>query len=292
MSANTIVFTKREKTVLLVIKSGFAFLWGITNVITFLQSGRFATLMTGNLVVLGLQTQAWDLEGVALTVVLIIAYILGGASYYALSIVVENERKVLRIVLPTGMIMAVLADVIQYMDQRCIGNCYFHLYNLAPLSFLTGMIASGYCAAHPDGVNTTAMTGHIAVLPKALLEMYLPGEGGATVSGTERSKLKEKALTSVVIISAFFSGTFVGTLAEDHITKKSAKGQFSLLFTLLGGLTVFFCILHSQFCRKFFKYHLKKQKDSILNCELALSCHARGKASVREEEEPAEGDDK
>lgn len=223
-----IVFTRREKTVLLAIKSGFAFMWGFINVVTILQSRRVATMMTGNLILLGRQIQDWDVEEIMLTFVLIIAYILGGAAYDALNFVMKEEKNVLLCSLSAVVILGVLADIVQYVttacpkvqDQSvCEGR---NLYYLSPVSFMTGIVASGYCSAH-------LMTGRMTVAPGALLKIYLTE--GYPASGPERARLLEEALLSVVLVTLFFLGVLTGAMVEGLIVKTYLNGRFSPLFT-------------------------------------------------------------
>lgn len=270
--AHNVVFTRHEVGVLLAIKSGFAFVWGFINAVTISQSGRFATIMTGNLLLLAFQTKAWEGEEIVLTVVLILAYILGGALYDALSIVVKEETKILRYALSTVVFMAILADVLHYVMENCQDNqdetegvCKGrYLYYMAPVSFVTGIVASGYCTAHPDGFIVTLMTNHMRVCPNSLLKMYLPdGDDGLVASGPERTLLVEKACTSAVLISMSFLGVVAGDYAGVIITEQHSQGKFSPVFTVIGIFLVCACVLHSAFYNKFMNKDRTDQDEQM-----------------------------
>ena len=149
-----------DKGVLVAVKSGFAFSFGFINAILYLDTKRFATMMSGNTMLLALQTRNWMSQEMMFSATLIILYVCGGAMYDALSLIVEDDMRLVKFVLiPMIVFCGIFSDVIQFV----LGSVYF----ASPLAFLTGIVTS-YLSNHPDGIVTNLVTGHMKVLPKAI----------------------------------------------------------------------------------------------------------------------------
>lgn len=197
MPRSSEVFTRREKNILVIVKSGFAFSWGFLNAVIFLTS-RFATIMTGNLVSLAAEVRAWRVEEMLLSLTLIMVYIFAGVVYKYMSIRLHQNRVVLYLI-PTVVSLGATADVLQYVLEGCSSPDFCSgnkLYFLTPVSMLTGLVAAGYWTEHCDGVTTTLMTNHMIVFPTTVLSVLLK-------ECHNYDHLKEKSRQSVSIIFSF-----------------------------------------------------------------------------------------
>lgn len=262
--ADNIVFTRREKRILLIIKSLYALTWGFLNAVTFMISSRYATMMTGNLIQLAVEVAAWRVEEMLLTASLIAAYIFGGVAYEALDIVVDDEYRVLAVAMPAVVVMGVVGDVWRYTMQSCAGGekCDGrYLFFLTPISFMTGIVAGGYCNSHQDGVMSILMTGHMRVAPNALLQMYLPGRknGVRAKEAAARIVLRERAVLSMSMITAYFCGVLAGDIVEDLVRERYWRHEFSPVFTPVGLFLAATCMTHSQLCKRFSEHHRRKE---------------------------------
>lgn len=254
-----ITFTKRERRILLVLKSMYALMWGFINGVTFLVASRYATMMTGNLLLLAKEVKEWRVDEMLVTLSFIGAYVVAGAMYDALNILVKNKTLVLGIAMGGVLASGVLADVLSYILKSCspgTDKCDgMHLYFLTPVAFLTGIVANGYCGAHPDGVTSTLMTGHMKTLPNTLVKLYLPKEEDRP-RGPGRVVLVEKARLSCAMIAAFFLGAVLSFFAEDAA---SVKG-FTPVFTVFSALMASLCVCHSKMCEWFFRFHEQQSR--------------------------------
>jgi len=249
---NPVIFTNREKCILLAIKSGYAIAWGFINTVIYLLAERFATIMTGNLLLLAIEAKDWRVDEMLFTLFLILAYICSGAAYDLVSILFLNDQnRVVRILIPVVILLGVLADTLEYLSEgcstkeSCSGN---DLYFLLPISSMTGLVASGYCSAHPDGIITTMVTGHMRIPPNAILKILL-------TEGPDRELLKEKAWTSVVIVTSFFGGAITGAYTRDRILMTYGQRRFSPVFTCFGSVMAALCFLHHNCCKRFWNLH-------------------------------------
>ena len=279
---NPIIFTKAEKTILLALKAAFAFSWGFINAIIYLVSGRFATMMTGNLLLLAMSTKEWAVEDMSVTAVLIIAYILGGAVYDVLSFFFDGKG-ILRYMVPSIIIMGVLTDVMQYsidtcsdMEEditsqcRCEGIC---LYSLTPISIMTGMIATS-CSHHPDGDNTTLMTGHMRIFPHACVNIMLAKKYDLD-SNINRDLLMEKARTSFVLVSSCFVGVLTGAFNEATVVSEITERNFFPVFSIFGCWMATLFFLRHRLCERFFIHH--RSLDAEMNRRTSLAYFTKGK---------------
>lgn len=269
---DSVILTRHEKNFLLAIKAGFAFVWGFINTVTIIQSDTFATMMTGNCILLGMQTTAWEVEKMELTAVLIVTYILGSTTYEALSIVFKEKKNIcLYCLVSAVLIVGVLADVLQHVMQSCsdIDDKTIcegrYLYYLVPVSFMTGMVGSGYWMYNPDKETTHMFTDHVLVAPHALLRIYLV-EGGTE---KEHDDLVFKACTSIVMISMFFLGVIVGDYGEDIVTMQYLKGSFVPIYTAVAISLATGCGLHFTFYERCHTFH---SLDDSCNNPKTLDC--------------------
>jgi uncharacterized membrane protein YoaK (UPF0700 family) len=279
---NPIVFTKAEKTILLALKAAFAFSWGFINAIIYLVSGRFATMMTGNLLLLAMSTKEWAVEDMSVTAVLIIAYILGGAVYDVLFIKF-NDKGILRYLIPSIIIMGVLTDVLQYsidscsdMERDITSQCRFEgksLYSLTPISIMTGMIATS-CTHHADGDNTTLMTGHMRIFPHACVNIML-AKNDDLESNINRDLLKEKARTSFALVSSCFLGVLTGAFSEATVVSVITERNFSPVFSIFGCWMATLCLLRHTLCERFFIHH--RSLNAEINKRMSLAYFTKGK---------------
>ena len=232
------------------VKNGFAFLWGFLNVIIFSISGRFATVMTGNLLVLATEVRSWKVEEMLLTFTLIMSYICAGAVYNYISIRLHQNTVVLYL-MPLVSFLGALADFLQYMTNSCSSAEYcsgMNLYFLTPISILTGLVAAGYCSNHPDGVSTNVMTGHLSVFPATVIKIMF-------TECADSDHLKEQSRRSVSVILSFFVGVIAGDSAREGIESRYAQQRFTLLFTSFGIGMAILCVIHHTYCTKFFDHH-------------------------------------
>eukprot|EP00580_Thalassiosira_gravida_P000334 CAMPEP_0201611516 /NCGR_PEP_ID=MMETSP0492-20130828/20321_1 /ASSEMBLY_ACC=CAM_ASM_000837 /TAXON_ID=420259 /ORGANISM="Thalassiosira gravida, Strain GMp14c1" /LENGTH=340 /DNA_ID=CAMNT_0048077717 /DNA_START=16 /DNA_END=1038 /DNA_ORIENTATION=- len=277
----------QEKSVLCAIKCGFAFSWGFANAIVYLLTSRFSTLMTGNVLVLAIETRHWAGEDLRFTSSLIIMYILGGAVYDALSIKFEHDGgRVLRVfALPTIVLMGVIADVMQFAmgscssisssnsdtgesEEKCSGK---YLYFLAPIGFLTGIVTS-YLSAHPDGIIVNMVTGHMKVLPKSLLVRV--------IEGNKSSSNLIKGFTSAGITTTFFLGCVVGSFLFEFVMTSYSKGYFTPMFTIFSLIMATLCFLHYTFCDQFcFNYEIEQQMMEEMRKNVLMNKNPRGRKS-------------
>mmetsp|Transcript_25967 Transcript_25967/g.30604 ORF Transcript_25967/g.30604 Transcript_25967/m.30604 type:complete len:336 (-) Transcript_25967:46-1053(-) len=244
------VFTRDEKNILLMVKNGFAFSWGFLNVIIFSISGRYATVMTGNLLILATEVRAWKVEEMLLTLTLIMTYICAGAVYNYISIRLHQNTVVLYL-MPLILSLGVLADFLQYMSNSCSSTeqCSgTDLYFLTPVSILTGLVAAGYCFNHKDGVTTNAMTDHLSVFPTTVITILF-------TECADSDHLMEKSRQSVSVILSFFVGVIAGDSARKGISTQYTQQRFTPLFTSFGiGITIL-CFIHHNYCTTFFDHH-------------------------------------
>jgi len=249
------VFTSREKAVLLLVKSAFAFSWGFLNVIIFLISSRYATVMTGNLLILATEVRAWKSEEMLVTFTLIMSYIISGAVYNYISVKLHQNTIVL-FLMPLVSFLGAMADFLQYISEGCSSpdQCSgSHLYFLTPVSILTGLVAAGYCSNHQDGVSTNAMTDHLSVFPNALIKIVF-------TECPDRDHLKQKSLLSVSVILSFFVGVIAGDSAKKGILTQYSENQFTPLFTCFGIFLSLLCYAHHTSCTRFFDHHRMMSK--------------------------------
>jgi hypothetical protein len=99
---------------------------------------------------------------------------------------------------------------------------------------MTGLIASGYCSAHPDGIITTMMTGHMRIPPNAILKILL-------IEDPNRELLKQKAWTSAAHITSFFVGSIAGAYSKDLILMTYEQRRFCPVFTYFGCCMATLC---------------------------------------------------
>ena len=251
--------SRSEKRILLLLKSCYALAWGALTGITYQISARFATVMTGNLLLLAVEAREWRVEEMLLTASLIAAYIGGGIAYDALNILVEDKGRVLGVAMFAVVSMGALGDGLRHAQQSCTegdrGRALLcegkDLYFLTPISFLTGIVAGGYCNAHPDGVVSTLLTGHMRIPPNALLQICL----GRAKDASARTILRDKAVLSLAIVVAFFCGILAGDAVEDRVRERYARREFTPVFTLVGGFLAALCVAHSRLCERFLLHH-------------------------------------
>lgn len=114
-----------------------------------IQSRRFADYDDWQLHLFGIVTKAWELDEMAFSTTVIATSVLGGTFYDVDTGIYHDQTTTLRITLSTVISMAVLADVSQYVfwecnyeenEQICDNRT---LYHLAPVAFLTVLMASG-----------------------------------------------------------------------------------------------------------------------------------------------------
>lgn len=251
----------REKSILLALKSLVAFSWGFVDAVVYIETRRFSTMMSGNTLILAVETSKWkgQEQEMMFTISLILLYICGGAVYDALLMVCkgDNGRVLQFFALPAIVLMGIIADVIQFAigscsgKDTCSGN---YLYFLTPMSFLTGTITS-YFGGHPDGIVTNMVTGHMKVLPKAIVEHLLRGQ---------LSLALEKGLASASITFLFFVGCLSGSLASEPILKSyHPNGHFSPIFMVVSFVLGSLCLLHYTVCERF--CCVEKERQEQLN---------------------------
>ena len=158
----------RDKAALVAIKSAFAFSWGFLDVIAYLLTRRFATMMSGNTLLLAIQISDWKVRDMFITVTYIMSYVIGGAVHDALLLVCKDDGRVvkyfvIRVVLLNGLV----ADIIEYVLG--VGNVNY-LYFLAPIAMSTGIVTP----THHDRIVTNMVSGHseFVVMYTHLTSMY------------------------------------------------------------------------------------------------------------------------
>eukprot|EP00579_Thalassiosira_antarctica_P004751 CAMPEP_0201881464 /NCGR_PEP_ID=MMETSP0902-20130614/11770_1 /ASSEMBLY_ACC=CAM_ASM_000551 /TAXON_ID=420261 /ORGANISM="Thalassiosira antarctica, Strain CCMP982" /LENGTH=313 /DNA_ID=CAMNT_0048409683 /DNA_START=37 /DNA_END=978 /DNA_ORIENTATION=+ len=243
--------TSNEKAALFAIDSAFSFSWGFVNATVYLLTGRFCTMMSGNTLILAIETSDWKSEEMMVTATLIILYVCGGAVYDALWISFKDKGRVVKLfVIPTIVIMGILADVLQYMMGGCSAGVHDgakcsgkYLYFLSPVAFLSG-VATSYSSTHGDGIATNMVTGHMKVMPTAILKRILQGE----------STTLEKGRSSAAITTFFFLGCLSGALAYDPILMSFSprKGYYTPIFTVFSCVIAMLCFLHYSLCEQLF----------------------------------------
>jgi len=244
------VFTRDEKNILLMVKNGFAFLWGFLNVIIFSLSGRYATVMTGNLLILATEVRSWKVEEMMLTFTLIMSFICAGAVYNYISIRFKQNTVVLYLI-PLVSFLGVLADFLKYTTnscssaERCSGK---NLYFLTPISILTGLVAAGYCSNHKDGVSTNAMTDHLSVFPTTVIQILF-------TECADSDHLKEQSRQSVSVVISFFVGVISGDSVLEGIESQYTQQRFTPVFTSVGIGMAILCFIHHTSCTRFFDHH-------------------------------------
>lgn len=144
----------RDKAALVAIKSAFAFSWGFLDVIAYLLTRRFATMMSGNTLLLAIQVSDWKVRDMFITVTYIISYVIGGAMHDALLLVCKDDGRVVKyFVIPVVLLNGLLADIIEYVLG--VGNVNY-LYFLAPIAMSTGIVTP----THHDRIVTNMVSGH------------------------------------------------------------------------------------------------------------------------------------
>ena len=158
----------RDKAALVAIKSAFAFSWGFLDVIAYLLTRRFATMMSGNTLLLAIQISDWKVRDMFITVTYIISYVIGGAVHDALLLVCKDDGRVVKyFVIPVVLLNGLLADIIEYVLG--VGNVNY-LYFLAPIAMSTGIVTP----THHDRIVTNMVSGHseFVVMYTYLTSMY------------------------------------------------------------------------------------------------------------------------
>ena len=131
-----------EKWILHSIKGGFAFSWAFVNAICYFLSGRFFTMMTGNTLILAVETLQWKTEEMLFTATLIALFVIGSALFDGLSFWLKNEDKVVKyFVVPFGLLLGVVSDVLWFVQRGRGSGC---------LSELSGTTSGDGCTdGHP-----------------------------------------------------------------------------------------------------------------------------------------------
>lgn len=255
--------SKKEKNILITIKSCFAFSWGFINAIIFLISGRYVTMMTGNMLLLAIDAEGWNVEEFLVTLVWILGYVLSAALYNYISILFSKDQdRVLRYLIPSVIFLGVLADFLQYktkgcasaftdIKDNCVGN---QLHFLTPISMITGLVAAGYCHAHPDGICTSMLTDHVTKPVTNVLNMM-------SKDCPDRKTLREQACISFIIVISFFLGVIPGKIVTDAVYKGYSIGQFTPVFTCFGTVMAILCTIHHIFYMKYIIMHIPKEKN-------------------------------
>ena len=132
----------RDKAALVAIKSAFAFSWGFLDVIAYLLTRRFATMMSGNTLLLAIQISDWKVRDMFITVTYIMSYVIGGAMHDAQLLVCKDDGRVVKyFVIPVVLLNGLLAD-----NRVCIGSRKCEL----SLLFSTHCHVHWYCDAYPS----------------------------------------------------------------------------------------------------------------------------------------------
>ena len=231
--------------------------------------------MTGNLLLLAIETQAWMVDEMLLTIFLILAYVLSGAAYDILCILLldDQHRGVLRYLIPTTILLGLLADCLQYSSGGCPTKDHCsgkYLYFLIPISSMTGLHAAGYWTAHPDGLTSNMMTGHMRSAPYAIIRSLM-AKGDPT-----NQLLMQNGQSSALIITTFFSGVIAGAYTKDRLLMRYEQGWFSPVFTCFGCVMAALCCLHRNFCQAFFEHHREKSMREIYHMMEAVGMRDKG----------------
>jgi len=215
-------------------------------------------MMTGNVLLLAIDAQDWNVEEMLVTLVWILAYVLSATAYNSVSILFSNDQdRVLRYLMPSVIFLGVLADFLQYKTKFCAteDNCAgYQLHFLTPISMITGLVGAGYCHAHPDGICTSMLTDHVTKPPTNVLQML-------SKDCPDRKILGEQACISVIIVISFFLGVIPGKIAVDAVYKGYSNGQFTPVFTCFGTVMAILCLTHHTFYMKYIIIHMKKEKN-------------------------------
>jgi len=255
--------SKKEKNILITIKSCFAFSWGFISAVIFLISKRYVTMMTGNVLLLAISVQDWNVDEMLVTLVWILAYVLSAALYNYISILFSNNQdRVLRYLIPSVIFLGVLADFLQYKTKACASastitkdDCVEHqLHFLTPISMIAGLVAAGYCQAHPDGICTSMLTDHVTKPVTNILKMM-------SKDCPDRKILREQASISFIIVVSFFLGVLPGKIATDLVYKGYSLGLFTPVFTCFGAVMAILCTMHHIFYMQYIIMHIPKEKN-------------------------------
>mmetsp|Transcript_5651 Transcript_5651/g.10207 ORF Transcript_5651/g.10207 Transcript_5651/m.10207 type:complete len:487 (+) Transcript_5651:271-1731(+) len=245
-----------NKAVLVGIKASFSFSWAFMNAICYFLTGRCFSMMTGNTVILSVETSQWKTKEMMLTATLITLFVCGGAAYDSVSLWLKNEDKVVKLyVVPSCIFLGVASDVIQFVMGSCSSGrsgdeCTgMYLYFLTPMALLAGNITS-YLATHPDGIITHMITAHMKIFPNAALKRVFQGKGGSW----------EKACLSFLVITFFFLGGLSGALVSEQVLVRYSKGRFTPLFTSFAIIMAALTLMHFTLCEQFcYKYQLENK---------------------------------
>lgn len=135
-----------KKWVLHSIKAAFAFSWAFGNAICYFLTGRFFTMLTGNVLILAVEVSQWNTEEMMFTAALIALFVLGSALYDGVSFWLKDEDKVVkRFVAPFLLTLGILSDVIQFATGGCSSGTSGDGCKGSDLYFLTPMGEYCYC---------------------------------------------------------------------------------------------------------------------------------------------------
>ena len=188
------LWASAPKARLLVVHAAFAAYWGFVNAATFAESGRFASMMTGNVYILGGEILTGDGRAAAFTLELMACFLAGAATFRAAwrRVPLGRRQTVVYYLAAAVVILAGVADAL----LRARTGSYYCL----PLAAIAGaLVGGGYGSSVPRGVETNLVTVHFSKLAALL---------AATPSWT--TKELETAASSLAVITLVLIGSVAG----------------------------------------------------------------------------------
>mmetsp|Transcript_23985 Transcript_23985/g.72089 ORF Transcript_23985/g.72089 Transcript_23985/m.72089 type:complete len:311 (-) Transcript_23985:25-957(-) len=202
---------------LFLIKVVIALYWGLVDATVFANSGRFATMQTGNFIILGNQL-GHGREGGAFTLAVVACTFFASAAFKAGWARFESSRRmVVRAAAVSLVLLAITADVlVEWGPSRS--------FNLA-MAAAGGVLASGYCAVVSHGVEGLPM-GQISFLATFLADPKL----------RTRHDL-ETATTSLLIVAIYTCGAAGGWMWE-HQFRQNKVPIFTIATVIVAPLVL------------------------------------------------------
>ena len=187
------LWASAPKARLLVVHAAFAAYWGFVNAATFAESGRFASMMTGNVYILGGEILRGDGRAAAFTLELMACFLAGAATFRAAwrRVPLGRRQTVIYALAAAVVILAGVADAL----LRARTGSYYCL----SLAAIAGALVGGYCSSVPRGVETNLVTMHFTKIAALL---------AATPSST--AKELETAASSLTVIMLVLVGSVAG----------------------------------------------------------------------------------
>jgi len=238
-------YFSQERIKLMFVKSCFAIIWGITNVIVVFSTqnrdgggARYATMMTGNTIILAEDVyhvnDNKDYIGIIFTVGMMFSYLLGSCCFNICWFSTAKDKRgfVIFGAFITTILMGVLADVLRFTLKN---NDKVKVFFCLPISTIAGIISSGYCERVAYGRESSQLTGHFSNVA-----LHIAKRATAKLSDEER----ENFYMSLIIISFYFVGAIIGYTLEKWVNSDDFTPIYITVSTLLSILVLIHYRLH------------------------------------------------